>query len=103
MVNTDGVAITIKKSSKKDIFQILDDFEKYIGIKIDPREEIKRGLFFSSNKRYLQSSSGDWLIKGELTFMGLPFVTNLFTLIMEKNLNLSCLLKKLLIRFTNFF
>lgn len=103
--NTDGVVLYIKKSNLDHVYKICDNFEKKYGFKIDTREVLKRGLFFSTNKKLLISADDKVTSRGfekdfnynifENVLIGLLKQNNcIFSLIENGKLNKEIIFKK---------
>lgn len=63
-INTDGLVIYIKKKNFENIMLLCDQFEKKYDFKIDTREIIKCGLFFSANRKIFVDQNSKVTIKG---------------------------------------
>ena len=63
-INTDGVIIYINKDYYKQVLNICNSFEIKYKIKIDTRDVIDRGFFFSSNKKIFIKNKKDVIVKG---------------------------------------
>lgn len=74
-VNTDGVVIYIKKENYNSLMALCDAFEKDYNFKIDTRESIKCGLFFTANKKILLNPEDKLTIKGFKSGLGFGFIT----------------------------
>ena len=59
LVNTDGLVVVIERNNHTKCMDICDSMERFIGIKINTRDEIEWGCFFGSNKNILKTISNE--------------------------------------------
>lgn len=87
-VNTDGVIIYIKKENYNDIINLCDQFEKDYNFKIDTREIISFGLFFTANKKIIVTENQKLTVKGFKKGLSFGFFTNTLIRWVKENLKL---------------
>lgn len=86
-VNTDGVVINIKKSNYDELLNHCDSFEKKYKFKIDTRDIIDMGLFFSSNKKIFFLKNEKIIKKGYGKYLSFNFEEYVYIHWLKKEVN----------------
>lgn len=76
-INTDGFILYINNDYYDVIMELCDDFEKLYQFKIDTRETLKSGFFYSSNKKIFINQDGKETVKGFQTKLSFNIESNL--------------------------
>ena len=86
LVNTDGLIVVIEKENYTKCMDVCDSVERFIGIKIDTRDEIEWGYFIGANKSVLKTTLSKKVeIKGFNKVFGFQFIPEVIVNWFEMN------------------